>query len=422
MSQPIKKAQTGPLNIAKSKTNPLQHKQEVNLTTHQAKPQAAKAINTTKNDLKAHQQAGQQIQNAAGSRGKLPFDAKTNKNGPSNVEQAYKLNKNTNKLLKEGKSFTKSIEGTKVSKIIDNNRAVQKAKALYAQGSATLKSGLANNVKALKVRHSGKLKSLYRTTDHLAKKLTRKFGGKKLTSAYTSFKANNRTAGQAYKTASKGLENVVNMKNGRLSDVKFIHKFSDKLAKKLVRKIGGKKLVSVYTKSKRVGQGISKAVELGGDLLKKNIRSVQKMDAKATRPVDQALRTVAPKTMHKVSKITAVASKKLAPILSKGSALTGQAVRAVVPAKAYNFIAKPVSAYVAKSGGRFVAGMNVAIAGMDVYEAYKTVRDPKASFNKKALSCFTAAASVTAATNIPIVSQAGAVLSVVGNIGGMFIK
>lgn len=74
----------------------------------------------------------------------------------------------------------------------------------------------------------------------------------------------------------------------------------------------------------------------------------------------------------------------------------------------------------AKAAGRFVPGLNVAIAGLDTAVAVATLADPKASTGKKITSCITAAGSIAAATNIPVVSQVGAAVSTVSSFVGSF--
>lgn len=71
-----------------------------------------------------------------------------------------------------------------------------------------------------------------------------------------------------------------------------------------------------------------------------------------------------------------------------------------------------------KAGGRFVPGVNVAIAGADAAAFYATMRDPKASVGKKVTAGITAAGSALAATNIPVVSQVGGAVSTVSSIVG----
>lgn len=75
----------------------------------------------------------------------------------------------------------------------------------------------------------------------------------------------------------------------------------------------------------------------------------------------------------------------------------------------------------AKAGGRFVPGLNVAIAAADAIEMTATLADKNASTGKKVASVVTAAGSALAATNIPVVSQVGAAVSVVSSfLGSLF--
>jgi hypothetical protein len=83
--------------------------------------------------------------------------------------------------------------------------------------------------------------------------------------------------------------------------------------------------------------------------------------------------------------------------------------------------ARAAAGPLAKAAGRFAPGANIAIAGLDVANAYSTVRDPNASTTKKVTSVITAVGSVAAATNIPVVSQIGAGVSAVSSfVGGLF--
>lgn len=73
-----------------------------------------------------------------------------------------------------------------------------------------------------------------------------------------------------------------------------------------------------------------------------------------------------------------------------------------------------------KSAARFVPGMNVAMAGLDSATFLANMADSKASVGKKATSGITALGSIAAATNIPIVSQVGAGVSILGSLAGGF--
>lgn len=83
--------------------------------------------------------------------------------------------------------------------------------------------------------------------------------------------------------------------------------------------------------------------------------------------------------------------------------------------------AKAGAKVAAKSAGRFVPGVNIAIAAADTVKAgvsvSKAVQDPSfENVKNAAFDSVTAAGSVLAATNIPVVSQAGAAVSAVSDI------
>ncbi len=74
-----------------------------------------------------------------------------------------------------------------------------------------------------------------------------------------------------------------------------------------------------------------------------------------------------------------------------------------------------------RAAARFAPGVNVAVAAMDVGIAASTLANPEASTTAKVTSVITAAGSIAAATNIPVVSQVGAAVSVVSSfVGGLF--
>ncbi|WNG33696.1 hypothetical protein F0U61_08675 [Archangium violaceum] len=75
-----------------------------------------------------------------------------------------------------------------------------------------------------------------------------------------------------------------------------------------------------------------------------------------------------------------------------------------------------------KAAGRFVPGANIAIAGLDIADAVKTFKDPNASVGDKVTSGIVAGGSVLAATNIPIVSQVGGLISTGASVAGEVVK
>ncbi len=98
------------------------------------------------------------------------------------------------------------------------------------------------------------------------------------------------------------------------------------------------------------------------------------------------------------------ASKEVA----KGLLREGGEAAAKAASKA---VAKGAMKTAAKAAGRFVPGANVAIAALDTANAVATFNDDKASAGKKFFAGATAAGSILAATNIPVVSQVGAAVS-----------
>jgi hypothetical protein len=70
----------------------------------------------------------------------------------------------------------------------------------------------------------------------------------------------------------------------------------------------------------------------------------------------------------------------------------------------------------AKGLGRFAPGVNIAIAAYDINHARQVWADPNASGWQKGMASVTALGSMAAASNIPIVSQAGAGISLVSSV------
>lgn len=70
----------------------------------------------------------------------------------------------------------------------------------------------------------------------------------------------------------------------------------------------------------------------------------------------------------------------------------------------------------AQAAGRFVPALNIGIAALDTKQMIDVCSDPKASLLKKGGSVVTAGASWVAASNIPIVSQVGAGVSLVSGL------
>lgn len=75
----------------------------------------------------------------------------------------------------------------------------------------------------------------------------------------------------------------------------------------------------------------------------------------------------------------------------------------------------------AQAAGRFVPALNIGIAALDTKQMVDVCSDPRASLWKKGGSVVTAGASWVAASNIPIVSQVGAGVSLVSGLFTAFV-
>lgn len=143
---------------------------------------------------------------------------------------------------------------------------------------------------------------------------------------------------------------------------------------------------------------------------------------------EQALKEAKEKAARRAVTSAATTTAKETSTLAKGAGVAGRSAAKEVlqeggeaAAKAATkSVAKSAAKGVAKAAGRFVPGMNIAIAGFDTAAAAATLADPKASTGKKATSVITAAGSIVAATNIPVVSQVGAAVSTVSSFIGAF--
>lgn len=83
--------------------------------------------------------------------------------------------------------------------------------------------------------------------------------------------------------------------------------------------------------------------------------------------------------------------------------------------------ARLVSSQTARSVGRFVPGLNYAIAAVDVGLMFARLASPSASWWKKGAAIVMAVGSVIAAANVPGISQAGAGLAALAAVAGTFL-
>lgn len=81
---------------------------------------------------------------------------------------------------------------------------------------------------------------------------------------------------------------------------------------------------------------------------------------------------------------------------------------------------KNAAGLAAKGLARFAPGLNIALAGLDSAMMYSTLKDPKASNTRKVASVVTMLGAWVSATNVPLVSQAGALVSMVSAFVGAF--
>ncbi len=115
------------------------------------------------------------------------------------------------------------------------------------------------------------------------------------------------------------------------------------------------------------------------------------------------------------------ASRQVVRSAARAAAGNGLRGAANVGANAARAALRNGGSAVARAAGRFAPGANVAIAVLDTAAAASTLRDPNASTGKKVASVVTAAGSWLAASNVPGVSQAGAVVSTVSSFIGSFL-
>ncbi|MFL5352373.1 hypothetical protein [Archangium sp.] len=140
--------------------------------------------------------------------------------------------------------------------------------------------------------------------------------------------------------------------------------------------------------------------------------------AEAAPKARQALRVLGKVAQRVAPKVSA----RVAEVAGKVAARAGGKVLTKVAGKvAGSAVAKAGAKALGKAAGRFAPGVNIAMAAIDTASFVNTLRDPKASVGAKITSGVTALGSIAAATNIPIVSQVGAGVSMVSSfIGGLF--
>jgi hypothetical protein len=143
-----------------------------------------------------------------------------------------------------------------------------------------------------------------------------------------------------------------------------------------------------------------------------------------TKDIFRAVKGVATGTAKEVG---AAAGKGLAHAVEEGATRTAakstlEAASHAAAEAAVHAGAEAAGSTLARAAARFAPGVNIAMAAIDTGIAVATLADPKASTGSKVCSCITAAGSIAAATNIPVVSQIGAGVSIVSSFIGGFFK
>ncbi len=182
---------------------------------------------------------------------------------------------------------------------------------------------------------------------------------------------------------------------------------------------------------KAIAKSAAEAVHLGKDLTKLDVLG---QAAKSTGFLGKLGTTLKAGASGLLGKLPGGIGAKLAGkldanIIKTGALALGGEAKGVATAlktaetatKGAEAVAKGTGA-AAKLAGRFAPGLNVGIAALDVGIAIKTITDPKASVAAKVTSGITALGSVAAATNIPIVSQVGAAVSIASTAVGAAIE
>lgn len=152
------------------------------------------------------------------------------------------------------------------------------------------------------------------------------------------------------------------------------------------------------------------------------------VDAAVKQAGKEALADSTPKTARRAVTSAATEAAKESSTLARGAGATSRAAAKEILTEGGEAAAKAATKAAgkgllkagAKAAGRFVPGLNIGIAALDTAAAAATLADPKAGAGKKVTSVITAAGSIVAATNIPIVSQVGAAVSTVSSFIGSF--
>jgi hypothetical protein len=172
--------------------------------------------------------------------------------------------------------------------------------------------------------------------------------------------------------------------------------------------------------SKGIARAAAEAVHMGKDLTKVDVMGQAARSSGFMGKIGTTLKSAAAGVLGKVpfGLGAGTAAKLNNSIIKSGAQALGGTAKGVATALDAAGTATAAASAASKGVGtagrmaaRFTPGLNVAVAAMDVGIAIKTISDPNATMAAKVTSGVTALGSVMAATNIPGVAQAGALIS-----------
>jgi hypothetical protein len=313
----------------------------------------------------------------------------------SDIRNAVK----TRSLADAGKALNSSFEAVKSAK--------EAITAAPAAGKAL--GGVKADFKKTFPKLSERLGNQYKKAANVAGSVAKRVGGERVKNAATKLiqRATQSPMGKALQRIPKNSRALGAAGNKLFAVASGIHGIATKAP-------GAIKDIRQAIKT-RSTEDIGTALKSGKEVLSsvKDLAEAAPKTRKALKVLGTVAQRVAPK-----------ASAKVVSVASKVATKAGGKVLAKVATKvAGNSIAKAGVKALGKVGGRFAPGVNVAIAAVDTAAFVNKMRDPKASTASKVTSGVTALGSIAAATNIPVVSQVGAGVSMVSDIvGGFFSK
>jgi hypothetical protein len=301
-------------------------------------------------------------------------------------------------LSDAGKALGSSWEAVKSAKDV----------ATSAPGVRTALRDIKNDVKKTFPKTTARLANQYKKAAGVAGTVANRLGANRVKNA-----ASQLLSRATQSPAGKALQRLTQNKRALGAAGNKLFQLGNGIHGVLTKAPGALKDIRQALKT-RTSEDIGKALKS----TKETLSSVKDL-AEAAPKARQALRILGKVAQRAAPKVSA----KLAGVASKVAAKAGGKVVAKLAQKvAGTAIAKSGAKVLGKVGGRFAPGVNVAIAAVDTAAFVNTLRDPKASTASKLTSGVTALGSIAAATNIPIVSQVGAGVSLVADVVGGFLK